>query len=330
MAPGRRIKYTPKSGQKIIKDYPGTFAPMQGVFGLDFTKKFPGTLFRFGLRTPEQASVSEISHIVYDHGKVVAMLQAFEEAAPEMMLFLRTVAEIEMYTWEAGAAKPTLVHATRVENARGSNKVAQRDGIQKLPQPLNLASIKRPRDYTATVLLNITSATFGGGGATASTASKSTTTTWLVRQSLGDGTSMQLATSQLATQYEVSLLPWGGMAMQMDGGVTPAVVEGRAYVFLPLPAKTELPIHINGFFEVSENRRDVWYGNDMHGAGKFRSDWNVALLDDVIARTYAEILLECTKSTDATQADARQAYYAMLPNTATMVRLPAIFVFMRL
>ena len=29
---------------------------------------------------------------------------------------------------------------------------------------------------------------------------------------------------------------------------------------------------------LSSNRRDLWFGEDMEGAGKLRSDWNLALL----------------------------------------------------
>jgi sacsin len=35
-------------------------------------------------------------------------------------------------------------------------------------------------------------------------------------------------------------------------------VTGRAFCFLPLPALTGLPVHLNAYFELSSNRRDVW------------------------------------------------------------------------
>lgn len=34
---------------------------------------------------------------------------------------------------------------------------------------------------------------------------------------------------------------------------------GTAFCFLPLPAHTGLPLHVNAFFELSTNRRDVWW-----------------------------------------------------------------------
>jgi sacsin len=34
--------------------------------------------------------------------------------------------------------------------------------------------------------------------------------------------------------------------------------DGQAFCFLPLPIKTGLPVHVNAFFELSSNRRDIW------------------------------------------------------------------------
>ena len=35
--------------------------------------------------------------------------------------------------------------------------------------------------------------------------------------------------------------------------------EGHAFCFLPLPVQTGLPVHVNAFFELSSNRRDIWW-----------------------------------------------------------------------
>ena len=64
----------------------------------------------------------------------------------------------------------------------------------------------------------------------------------------------------------------------MTAGVSGAV-DGKAFCFLPLPVSTGLPLHVNAFFELSTNRRDIWYGSDLAGAGKLRSDWNISLLE---------------------------------------------------
>lgn len=69
------------------------------------------------------------------------------------------------------------------------------------------------------------------------------------------------------------LIPWAGVAARLsttappeltadgdgdgtiDGKERPSLVRGAAYCFLPLPVVTGLPIHVNGYFELSSNRR---------------------------------------------------------------------------
>ena len=60
---------------------------------------------------------------------------------------------------------------------------------------------------------------------------------------------------------------------------TPSALEGQAFCFLPLPARTGLPLHINAFFELSSNRRDIWYAPDLTGTSQLRGDWNISLLE---------------------------------------------------
>lgn len=111
-------------------------------------------------------------------------------------------------------------------------------------------------------------------------------------QGMGRGDAMKIACNPDFVQYQLSLLPWGGVAVRVDvsdhrvvgdkaGGaglvdvakaVEPMSATGRAFVFLPLPLGTALPVHVNGFFELSDNRRDLWYADaGMTGGGRVRS-----------------------------------------------------------
>ncbi|KAG0476035.1 hypothetical protein HPP92_012876 [Vanilla planifolia] len=66
---------------------------------------------------------------------------------------------------------------------------------------------------------------------------------------------------------------------------------GRAFCFLPLPINTGLPTHINAYFELSSNRRDIWFGLMTWRGGKVRSEWNLYLLEDAIAPAYGRLLV---------------------------------------
>jgi hypothetical protein len=115
--------------------------------------------------------------------------------------------------------------------------------------------------------------------------------------------------NQIACEPENALLrliPWAGVAACVsvtaaDGrvltdvskaGAHTAARDGLAYCFLPLPVRTGLPIMVNGFFELSSNRRDVWQaGADMTGDGRTRAQWNIALMKELIAPSYARLLV---------------------------------------
>jgi sacsin len=73
----------------------------------------------------------------------------------------------------------------------------------------------------------------------------------------------------LSKQFQVPLVAWGAVAVDVTPASAPSATAGgasdpaagsalgRAFCFLPLPATTGLPVHVNGFFELSSNRRVV-------------------------------------------------------------------------
>ena len=79
---------------------------------------------------------------------------------------------------------------------------------------------------------------------------------------------------------------------------THAPEAGRVYCFLPLPISAgNLSVSVNGLFELSANRRDLWWTtqNDMTGDGRRRAQWNAVLLADVVAPSFGRLLLEFSR-----------------------------------
>lgn len=98
---------------------------------------------------------------------------------------------------------------------------------------------------------------------------------------------------------------------------------GRAYCFLSLPLKNGLPVHCNGYFELSSNRRDLWWGDgdDMTGSGSLRYFWNMTLLQDVVCRCYVEVLQYAKKLCIAQKIDIDTFYglLSTLPSAYCMI-----------
>ncbi|KAJ7380178.1 hypothetical protein OS493_010889 [Desmophyllum pertusum] len=93
--------------------------------------------------------------------------------------------------------------------------------------------------------------------------------------------------------HQLGMLPRGGVAclLEKKNPKDPVQRPKKAYCFLPLPFETNLPVHINGHFALDhEARRNLWI--DEVGHGGYRSDWNSALLSDVVASCYLTMLVE--------------------------------------
>jgi len=135
---------------------------------------------------------------------------------------------------------------------------------------------------------------------------------WAILSSVGGGEAKLMACD--SSTAHLRLVPWAGVATLLQrNGEQARAVKGRAFCFLPLPAETGLPVHVNGYFGLSSNRRDIWRGDDMAGEGRTRAEWNQVLLEDVVAPTYARMLLRLAAACDWCHADNLEWYYSIWP-----------------
>lgn len=100
-----------------------------------------------------------------------------------------------------------------------------------------------------------------------STVGKVSTDEFVICEKIGGGDTVAIACKK--ENRDLKLIPFGCVAAHISSSDTLEfnVLKGRAFTFLPLPITTGLPVHLNGYFELSANRRDLWWGLDMHGVG---------------------------------------------------------------
>ena len=72
--PGKRVDFL---SSPILRSHPDQFLPYC-AFGCDMEKEFAGTLFRFPLRTAQQAATSKLSRAAYGPQQMLALLREFE------------------------------------------------------------------------------------------------------------------------------------------------------------------------------------------------------------------------------------------------------------
>ena len=364
---GRHIKNPAKPGVKIDLNknpealrarYRGQFKPFDGIFGCDLRlskrdNSFRGTLFRFPLRTSEQAQRSEIKQLDYNDHEMRKLLQMFLEGVESLLLFSQNILRVGIYNLPRTSlpgASLLLFQVTKSLSSVGiprelSSSVTLPTTAGKLSKEekrllqesnfLQVASrfmvdLRNGRDDVSNspqssvsieIDCNLTNkgVEFFGGGLPCGHEK----TTWLVVSSMGRGEAM----SFIMGHSDTTLVPSAGVAVQLisrglDGYVPSPVVKnidgvdvnGSVFCYLPLPIHSGLPVHINGAFAVAADRRNL--------ERKVEDDkschgvnWNKVLMEDSVCTAYLT-LLDDLKSL-VTHGDSYQFHF-LWPKSSTV------------
>ena len=286
---GLKIKF---KDSDLLSQFPDQFSPYC-KFGCDMKSRFNGTLFRFPLRDQEAANDSEISKTVFGESELDELLRTFKKAIPKFLLFLRNIGSIEVYLESDGEQdQPILLYSAAVGKRQqlqqghlkswsavsdfvtgpSTNPLSKESFYSKLT---NTPEQNLPNSqHLVTIIL--------------SSDGKKSMDQYLVCVALGGRRCKEFACSE--KHRHMKFLPWAGVAAHVK-----SKIRGNAFCFLPLPVETGMPVHVNGYFELSANRRDIWIGSDMTGEGRIRSEWNEILLEDVVAPLYAS-MLSCARN----------------------------------
>ena len=329
---GTAIKNKRKPGMKIdlnkdvkkLQKFKNQFKPFNGVFGCDLHLKkvdnsFDGTLFRFPLRTREQAATSEIKKLCYDEQEMRELLEMFLGRAKSLLLFTQNVFRVGIYYLPICSGRmlqPSLMFQV--------NKSITQGGIlRELSFPVTLPVTAKTLDAEQQALLKqcnflqasskvtrdaknhkVKPSEFPESSIAVDVECLFTNSgenffkldgrpgqeceTWLIVSSMGNGKAMEFAKS------DTSLLPSAGVAVQLVQTESETTVpssgdDGTIFCYLPLPIHSGLPVHINGAFAVASNRR--------HLQEKLEDDktcygveWNKCLMEDSITTAYLCLL----------------------------------------
>ena len=305
--PGKRIDFVKND---VLTAHPDQFEPFR-AFGCDMRAEYRGTTFRFPLRTPEQASLSKLSKASYDANGVRALLAEFAKEAALDALFLKNVEVVDVLEWAPGDAEPKLVARTALHSPTAALRTHRGQFTRASTAFAADEPIEPPTVFEATFESTNPARRPAGDSSNdlgaPPPAEGPSRRTFLVSQALGSPALDALVRTG-REKFGMKLVPWASVAAEIGGSEESGSSGGRAFCFLPLPARTGLPVHVNAYFELSSNRRDIWFGGDMAGGGAARSEWNQSLLERVVAPAYAR-LLERAAETLGNVA----AYLALLP-----------------
>ena len=301
MNPGRRYDDLEKKG--FWRDFPD----MRSAYlrcGLDngFKDLLNGSLFRFPLRhTEELVNLSKLLEHDPTPLTVDTMLRNLHSWAPEMkeaMLFLNHVTELRFFIIEEeGRNLVTIRHfTTQVDPSAQSNRAELYDKLKAFKQ-------SGCEPHVVRYPLTITEMSHSG------TESKKEEK-WLIQQGVGN-----INNRQQMWQYVENVKPRHGLAapltllkrkqtssLSYSSPSTSAVpsgfknrptFSGKIFCFLPLPVESKLPVHINGHFVLSSNRRQLWHSTDPNQHDD-RTRWNTNLLN-AVASSYTNLLEHAQK-----------------------------------
>ena len=278
---------------------PDQFSPYKGIFDCTdevFSQGFySGTLFRFPLRnTP-----SELSETLYSPEKMDTLFESFQADAHLILLFLQHLESIELYVREESESAPRRVFQVKIgEESLQTVREKRKEFSAKItPGKIMPASVSVT--YPVTIETVNFDSPSGDNGQKYS---------FLVTNYFCGG-QVSSTFKKLMRDKVLSYLPMVGVAMALpsEPRLPTPDIQGHVFCFLPLPVQktslTGLPVHVNGFFALNQNRRYIKSPNadqeDREKAGRDMTDrsllWNKCLLEEAIPRAYAKMILMATK-----------------------------------
>ena len=287
--------------------------PYHGVFGCNVLSKpveggFRGTLFRFpfrGTRTPR----SDICNKTFDRDEIKLWKREFKESAQNLLIFLRHVKLVGLYELESdGNPSKDMKEVCVISCEHETDMFVPRDLVEEYHRDpdgvrgsISLASKK--------IIVDEPSVTKKGKSKV-----KRHEQNWLVSSAVGCEESFRFARSSYG--IACGLVPLAEVAVKTDGDKSALIPqtcdEGQVFCFLPLPIACDLKFLVNGFFDVSSNRRSL---KDLQDRSK-KKVWNRHLITDCLSRAVLLVFrgLQQCHPVDPVSSAFLESYYKLFPS----------------
>ena len=277
---------------------------------------YNGTIFWFPLRD----TASDLSDTVYDKNKVLDLFKSFQTEAVEALLFLKSL---------CGVGLQCRGSETEYDLPQGQDffsvELQDASSIIKAENTCFLEAIKSTRGNTlSTDITSVTLPTFATSLRTInSLSSEQNKSSWLVvNMYKGENMSTKLAT--LVRDKDLAYSPYVGAATTLTSD-SKKPLKGHVFCFQPLPQEmkslTGFPVHVNGFFALSQNRRHLkWASADQENFHMHRDksiEWNECLVNEVIPEVYMRLIHELIEmsTNSSSNSDAAEVLYYHKPDT---------------
>ncbi|KAK3591138.1 hypothetical protein CHS0354_040202 [Potamilus streckersoni] len=307
--PGIRIDLRRKENLKILTHFENQFKPFQNIFGCDLSPSkdrihLNGTLFRFPLRTSSQAQRSEISNTFYSKEECVKLLELTFRAAGNLLLFTQNIRKVTIFHLRSDCADPkeqTLLFSLSKDcsEQQDSSTVCTTNVLTLAANLKECGDLRlKPMRRLQKILINLEVKEDASWLSPLLREYSGTklNCSWILSWATGTSKSLQddfvdakwaLPLCGVAVPYkEKGEHLWPMPLHDLPLGFYNA---GHVFCFLPLPIPTSLPLHINGCFTLTSDRRHLLTSTEDDKCTT-SSQWNQALMKDALVNAYIYLL----------------------------------------
>ncbi|KAF4109302.1 hypothetical protein G5714_010375 [Onychostoma macrolepis] len=298
--------------ERLYKRFPGQFKSYEGIYDCDLLqnskKSYNGTLIKLPFRTLEEANKSEISSKVYDEDCITRFKNHLTENSETHLLFLKSITSMCLQIVPENASTPPRNDEIQTP-LNISRKVMNSFAVSNDTLLQEMKSTFRNNDITRHSNIDVNRAYIVK--IIQEHSERSLTQYWLLYSCFGTHDSLQMFQKR-NDQEHVFSFPIGGIAVPLhreakaNAWSPDESLFGQAFCFLPLSIETGLPVHVNGTFAVTSNRKSLWEKG-------LKSEWNKALLKDAVTSAYITTLLELKKMAQNGNIQ-NYSFYAFWPN----------------
>ncbi|OWF48527.1 sacsin-like [Mizuhopecten yessoensis] len=305
-SPGIRLNFTEKSSG-ILKLRRNQFRPYNKIFGCDlsgdiFPLKFEGTLFRLPLRTKEQALKSAIKCTPYCRDDMVTLLHLLKDCAGSLLTFTQNIKEIKLFHLPEDSEDPAndiqLIFSTDKTVSKTHPIFTNPADVNVMKEVEKACGTKQAFTYIERISVKMHMPKNRFLSVERSYVKSSP---WLVAWASGTGRVLLEHSVRLESE---GALPLGSIAVSLKKkslGFTAVPFPYREklpgfyntshlFCFLPLPVECKTPVHINGCFAVSSDRKDLVKRTSDEKGETTSQTWNRMLMSDAVCNAYVSML----------------------------------------
>ena len=303
---GIRLRFT--DDEAAISTFRDQFRVYQDIFECDILNHNPYeyTLFRL----PFRMNHSQLSDKVFNPDAIAKLQASILRELPLLLLFLQNVNRIEVYErTRVGIPFKKLLIVSKNECSTTHFLQENRQYFETYLHRVQFNSPNLPISPIRTSDLLSIHCEFPN--------KKHSQLDFLIAYASGVGECFDVL--QRFNYSDVTFLPSCGVAIPINFLQSlPDYLICKLYTFLPLPIRSPMPLHINGYFSLSSSRKnlsdvDVSSGEEVTD---LRTDWNIAIVNDALSNALIcalEALPLLEPLCSSRQAKHYENYYSLWP-----------------